>query len=140
MGSWTELDAYYPEGTLTPATAFVVALGHLAGKHSVYATGESGRLANFVPRPERGLIADRDLITRAERYLRDVPLETFLAEARAVLNPQQMRTLLLNLRSTAEEAPESHARYQQIIAGIGAPGEQHDWPDDYKNDLSIFPQ
>lgn len=32
MGSWAELDANYPPGALTPATALVVALGHLAGR------------------------------------------------------------------------------------------------------------
>lgn len=45
MGSWSELDANYPPGTLTPATALVVALGHLASARSVHA---DGRLAAFL--------------------------------------------------------------------------------------------
>lgn len=95
MGSWAELDADYPPGALTPAAAFVVALGHLAGASSVYANGVDGALAPFFPRS--GLAADRDLLDRAERYLQHVALGDFLAEARERLNPQQLRCLLINL-------------------------------------------
>jgi hypothetical protein len=145
MGSWTELDANYPEGALTPATGFVVALGHLAGARSVYADGGAGGLPDFVPSPERGLVADRDLLTRAERYLREVPLDDFLSEARAVLNPQQMRCLLLNLLDAvlAHGRPDDDPRYRQIVFGLGAVPEQIRLDATtlvYQNDLSIFPQ
>ena len=146
MGSWTELDANYPPGALTPGSALVVALGHLAGARSVYADGTAGRLADFFPRAGRGLVPDQDLLSRAERYLRGVSIDDFLAEARDRLNPQQMRCLLLNLLDAvlaAGQQPEAHPTYQRILAGLGAAPEQIQ---PYasalliKNDLSIFPQ
>ena len=60
MGAWVGLGANYPPGTLTPATAFVVALGHLEGATSVYVDD------------------DHDVLTRAERYLGQIPIEPFL--------------------------------------------------------------
>ena len=52
MGSWSELDAVYPPGALTPAAALVACLGRLEGAASVYREGPPvGRLAawHFAP-------------------------------------------------------------------------------------------
>jgi hypothetical protein len=141
MGSWTELDAYYPPGVLTPGAALVVALGHLAGASSVYA---GGALAPFFPR--HGLVADQDLLERAEHYLRDVPLDDFLSEARERLNPQQLRCLLLNLLDATLAAgarPEESAPLGRLLAGLGASLAQlepYRQALELKNDLSVFPQ
>jgi len=143
MGSWAELDAYYPPGALTPATALIVALCHLAGATSIYADG-GARLADCLPR--RGLLYDQDLLARAEGYLRDVALDQFLEEARALLNPEQKRCLLLNLLdfALAEAARlEDHALLARILAGLGM-SLDHSQPYRQalaiKNDLALFPQ
>lgn len=105
MGSWNDLDAVYPPGALTPASAFVVAFGHLAGARSVYAP--AGGLAPFVGLRCAGLAATADLLERAERYLSAVSLEQFLAELPARLSPEQRRCLALNLLDTAAGRPPS---------------------------------
>jgi hypothetical protein len=145
MGSWIGLDANYPPGTLTPATAFVVALGHLAGARSVYADDPATRLATFLPR--HGLDYDHDLLTRAERYLREVPLEPFLEEARTLLNPEQKLCLALNLLDAALAQgvvwPGQHPRLSQILEGLGLTAEQLQpyWQAlVIKNELCLFPQ
>ena len=144
MGSWVELDAYYPPGTLTPAAAFVVALGHLAGASSVYADGSGGTLAAFFPR--RGLAADRDLLERAEHFLRHVALDDFLAEARQRLNPQQLRCLLVNLLDgllAAGGDSDTRVRFGVLLEGLGATPDQLEpylQVLEIKNDLSLFPQ
>jgi hypothetical protein len=139
MGSWVELDAYYPPGKLTPATTFVVALGHLAGATSIYS---GGGLAPFFPR--RGITADRDLLERAEHFMGQVSLDDFLIEARERLNPQQLRCLVLNLLdSVANAPPEAAARLDRLLAGLGitcAAVEQLGAAPTIKDDLSIFPQ
>jgi hypothetical protein len=146
MGSWTELDANYPPGALTPATAFVVALGHLTGASSAYAAGDTGRLADFFPHPGRGLVADRDLLVRVERYLGEIALDDFLVEARALLDADQTRCLLLNLFDAvlaAGRLPSDDQIYTRIAAGLGAPAEQiapYTRALILKNDLSLFPQ
>lgn len=107
MGSWTELDATYPPGALTPATALVVALGHQARARSVYA---DGRRAPFL---SPGLGYDADLLGRAERYLSAVDLEQFLAEARALLSARQKLIVALQLldRQLADgDPPDRRAR------------------------------
>jgi len=103
MGSWNELDAVYPPGALTPATAFVVAFGHLAGATSVYAP--EGDLAAFVRRYCAGLAPTADLLERAERFLGGVPLDQFAAELRARLTPEQRRCLALNLLDATQGRP-----------------------------------
>lgn len=146
MGSWTELDATYPPGVLTPAAAFIVALGHLGGSTTIYAGPGGDRLASFIPRGERGLSLTADVLARAERYLREVPLDAFLAEAGERLSPQQLRCLLLNLRLVARNAaPGSGAaeRFGTLADGLGATPEllQEDaWGIVTRDDLSIFPQ
>lgn len=146
MGSWAELDAVYPPGALTPATAFVVALGHLASATSVYADAETGALASFMPHPGRGLKPDRDILARAERYLREVDVADFLSEARSRLNPTQLRCLLLNLLDTilaSGQRPEDHPRFRLLLEGLGATAEQlqpYRQALTLKNDLTIFPQ
>ncbi len=144
MGAWSELDAVYPPGALTPGAALVVALAHLHGATSLY--DEQGRLARFVPDARRGLALDRDLIDRIEPYLARVPFNDFVCEARERLNHQQLRCLALNLLDAAlaaGERPEAHPRYRALIEGLGITAEMID-PYRHalglKNDLSIFPQ
>lgn len=67
MGGWSELDAVYPPGMLTPGAVLVTALAHLHGATSLY--DENGALARFVPDARRGLALDRDLLDRIEQYL-----------------------------------------------------------------------
>ena len=90
MGSWSDLDANYLPGALTPATALVVALGRLAGARSAYTDGQ--RASFLAP----GFGYDPDLLGRVERYLGEVPLEQFLTEA-ALLSAQQKLVLALRL-------------------------------------------
>jgi hypothetical protein len=140
VGSWAELDANYPPGTLTPATALVVALGHLAGATSVYA---EGRRAPFLP---AGLSYDADLLGRAERYLAEVPLDGFLAEATALLSVRQKLVLALQLfdrQLAAGDPTAGRALVNQIAAGLGVDAETlapHRGTLVLKNDLGLFPQ
>jgi hypothetical protein len=145
MGSWVGLDANYPPGTLTPATAFVVALGHLAGAKSVYVDDTATRLAAFLP--WHGLDYDHDLLTRTERYLGQVAVEQFLDEARRLLNPEQKLCLALNLLDAVLAQgvirPGDHPHLAQILEGLGATAEQLQpyWHAlAIKNDLGLFPQ
>jgi hypothetical protein len=145
MGSWAGLDANYPPGALTPATAFVVALGHLAGARSVYADDTATRLAAFLPR--HVLDYDHDLLTRAERYFGQVPIELFLDEARTLLNREQKLCLALNLLDAvlvqSVVRPGDHPRLAQILEGLGLTAEQlqpYYQALAIKNDLSLFPQ
>jgi hypothetical protein len=142
MGSWTELDARYPPGALTPATALIVALCRLAGAPSIY--GDDGRLADFLP--ARGLFYDQDLLTRAEGYLQSTTLEQFVEQARALLNPEQKLCLLLNLLDLALGMGHRLHDDQTLLLmseGFGVTLEQLR---SYlptlaiKNDLSLFPQ
>jgi hypothetical protein len=140
MGSWSELDANYPPGALTPATALVVALGHLAGATSTY---EEGRLAPFLP---AGIGYDADLLGRVERYLGEVPLDQFLADAAALLAQGQKLVVVLQLldRQLAAGDPSTHrGLVEQIIAGLGVDADllaSHRATLALKNDLSLFPQ
>jgi hypothetical protein len=145
MGSWVGLDANYRPGTLTPATAFVVALGHLAGARSVYADDTAARLAAFLPR--HGLDYDHDLLTRAERYLGQVPIEQFVQEAHRLLNREQKLCLALNLLDAVLAQgvvrPSDHPCFMQILEGLGLTAEQLQpyWQAlNIKNDLGLFPQ
>ena len=143
MGSWVELDAYYPPGTLTPAAALVVALGHMAGARSAYANPATGELAGFWP---RGIAPDRDLVARVEYFLAEVPFDAFLAEARERLNPGQRRALLLNVLDAALARSPNLAEHPQVGALAEALGVAPEWLArarellEQKNDLSIFPQ
>lgn len=140
MGSWSELDANYPPGALTPATALVVALGHLAGATSAYA---DGRLAPFLP---AGIGYDADLLGRVERSLGEVPLDQFLADAAALLAQGQKLVVALQLldRQLAAGDPATHhGLVEQIIAGLGVDADllaAHRMTLALKNDLSLFPQ
>jgi hypothetical protein len=144
MGSWTEFDAYYPPGCLTPGAAFLVALIYLEGGASLYADRERGILAAAVPRDRMAL--DADLLARTERFLTEVPLAEFLAEARIRLNLQQRRCLLINLLDRVLAAgahPETHSRFRTLMEGLGVTPEelQPYWLLlSYKYDLSVFPQ
>lgn len=138
MGSWSDLDATYPPGTLTPATALVVALSHLA---SVSMFGDP-----HLPVVPHGLGYDADLRGRVERYLAEVPLDSFLAEAHALLTPRQRLVLALQLldhQLATGDAPEGRARLTRILVGIGADMDAlaaHRPTLALKHDLSIFPQ
>ncbi|MFQ3662033.1 MAG: hypothetical protein SNJ69_06525 [Chloroflexaceae bacterium] len=140
MGSWTELDAIYPPGKLTPATALVVALGHLVGATGVY---EGERLAAFLP---PGLSYDADLIGRAGRYLAEVPLEQFFVEARELLSQRQRLVVALQVLDRAlalGDTPVLRERAARLIAGIGADGDVlagHRPTLALKNDLGAFTQ
>lgn len=144
MGGWSELDAVYPPGALTPGAALVTALAHLHGATSLY--DENGNLARFVPDVRRGLALDRDLLDRIEQYLARVSFDDFVHEARERLNHQQLRCLALNLLDAvlaAGERPEAQPRYRALIEGLGITAEMID-PYRHalvlKNDLSVFPQ
>ncbi|MEI7770750.1 MAG: hypothetical protein WCI67_12205 [Chloroflexales bacterium] len=145
MGSWTDYDANYPPGALTPAAALIVALGHLAGATSVYAEGPGGALAGFLP--PRGLAYDPDVLGRAERSLAEVPLAAFAAEAAERLNRRQRLCLLLNLidrlQCAGDERPEAHPLVALLMSALAiAPAELAPLRQALalKNDLSIFPQ
>ncbi len=146
MGSWVELDAYYPPGTLTPAAALVVALGHLAGARSAYTNPATGELANFWPRGPRGIAPDHDLAARVEHSLAEVPFDAFLAEARERLNPGQRRALLLNVLDAALAQSSNLTEHSQVGALAEALGATPEWLArarellEQKNDLSIFSQ
>lgn len=137
MGSWTDLDADYPPGALTPATALVVALAHIAGA----AHDADTALALL---PELGFIPD--LRERIARYLHEVPLEAFLAEARTLLAPRQKHAIALRLHAAhrAAGAPaERTVLLEHIIAGLGL--DRNDLAADQgdparSNDLELFPQ
>lgn len=140
MGSWSELDANYPPGALTPATALVVALGHLAGATSAYA---EGRLDPFLP---AGIGYDADLLGRVERYLSEVPLDQFLAEATALLSGGQKLVVALQLldrQFAAGDPPSRRDLVAHVIAGLGVDADllvSHRATLALKNDLSLFPQ
>jgi hypothetical protein len=140
VGSWAELDANYPPGTVTPATALVVALGHLAGATSVYA--DNGH-APFLP---AGLSYDADLLGRAEHYLAEVPLDGFLAAAAALLSARQKLVLMLQLldrQLAAGDPAAGRALLERIAAGLGVEAEAlapHRGTLALKNDLGLFPQ
>ncbi len=123
MGSWNDLDAVYPPGALTPATAYVVVFGLLAGARSVRASG--GGLAPFLARWCGAIAPTADLLERAERFLGAVPPEEFLDAAGALLNPEQRRALALALLDAAPEHPLA----ARLLAAFGlAAGELRDDP------------
>lgn len=145
MGSWLGMDARYPAGTLTPATAFIVALGHMAAATSVYARSGETSLADWLPR--HGPDYDHDVLVRAERYLGKLSLEHFLEEARGLLHPEQKLCLALNLLDIAlrntKTRPQEQARFVQLVEGLGLSLEQLQpyWLTlTIKNDLGMFPQ
>jgi hypothetical protein len=115
MGSWTDLDANYPPGALTPATALVVALAHVAGA----AHDADAALALL---PELGFIPG--LHERTARYLHEMPLDTFLAEAHTLLSARQKLVIALRLHDAhrAADAPaERSLLLERIITGLGIP-------------------
>jgi hypothetical protein len=137
MGSWTDLDANYPPDALTPATALVVALAHIAG-----ATHDADAAIALLP--ELGYIPG--LRERMARYLHEVALDAFLAEAHTLLAPRQQHAiaLLLHHAHRAAGAPaERTLLLEHIIHGLGVdPAElatYHDAPA-RTNDLELFPQ
>lgn len=140
MGSWSELDANYPPGALTPATVLVVALGHLAGATSAYA---EGRLAPFLP---AGIGYDADLLNRVERYLSEESLDQFLAKADALLSRGQKLVVALQLLDrhlATGDRPDRRHLVEHIIAGLGLGADllgTHRTTLALKNDLSLFPQ
>ncbi len=140
MGSWAELDANYPPGTLTPATALVVALGHLAGASSAAAGGGPTALL------PAGISLTADLRSRSERYLAEVPLEQFLEQARALLSPRQRLIValqLLDAQLAAGDPPWQRAMLSRLIAGLEVDSDTlsgHRATLALKNDLESFTQ
>ncbi len=137
MGAWTDLDANYPPGALTPATALVVALAHFAG-----AAHDADAAVALLP----GLGYTPDLRERVARYLHEVPLDAFLAEARTLLSARQKLVIALHLLDAhlAAGAPtQGTALLQHLLSGIGVdPAElaAHQATLALKNDLTRFPQ
>lgn len=126
MGSWAELDAHYPPGTLTPALAYVVALTHGAGVRSVYES--DGRRATFLPEIGLGGVPYEILLRQAEEYLKNHSLQAFLAEAPPLLNREQKIAILGSVRDVARAqgraASEEHSIYQQMLAAFGMQPDQ----------------
>ncbi|NCC33696.1 MAG: hypothetical protein EOM24_17015 [Chloroflexia bacterium] len=120
MGSWTELDAIYPPGRLSPAAVLVTALGHLAGARSAYVNGQ---VAPFWP---EGLASDRELRDRVERYLGEVSCTQFLAEARQLLSLHQKHLVAAALRQAAQANGAQAALVAQLISGFGLDPAQPD--------------
>jgi hypothetical protein len=144
MGSWSELDAVYPPGALTPAGAFVLACAHLEGAHSMYADPDSGQLASYLP---AGISYDAEFCRRSEQLLRDLPLDEFLARAADVLNRQQKFCLALNLldRTLAAQTGRRDLRPQfvQLSEGLGISMDElqpHIETLRLKNEVNLFPQ
>jgi hypothetical protein len=147
MGSWTDLDATYPPGKLTPATAFVVAFGHLSGAPSVYADPDVRALAGFIRLYCAGIVPTQDVLDRAERYLREVTFDAYLAEAAALLNPQQKRCLALNLLDAIvgrdEQLPAHHYLLPRFLERLGLPAadvEAYRQALIAKNEVEVFAQ
>jgi hypothetical protein len=147
MGSWVELDAIYPEGKLTPATAFVVALGHMVGAESVYSDRETRTLAPFLTRSGVTSILSADVLRRAEDYLQERSLATFLEEANLLLITKQKLSILFNMIDLALEqgiaAPETHPRFTQFLRAFGISVEQiqpYVQGLALKRNLELFPQ
>ncbi|MEN9937822.1 MAG: hypothetical protein RLZZ387_4401 [Chloroflexota bacterium] len=143
MGSWAELDATYPPDSLTPAAGFVAALGRLAGAKSVYRAEPGGGLAEFLPR--HGIDYDMDLLTRAERSLRDAPDDTLLAELAGLLNQGQKLCLALTLvgRAACGEHAAHPAFAEMAVAALGLSAQELDAArrtPGLASDLSVFPQ
>lgn len=143
MGSWTEFDAIYPPGKLTPAAALLAALGRLAGARSVYTA--DGALADFLPR--YGIAYDADLLGRVEGYLSDLPLDAFVAEASERLNRRQGLCLVLNLYDRllagGMNLPHEHPLVAALQDALGLDeGTLLSYRDmlRIKNDFSAFPQ
>lgn len=144
MGSWAEMDAVYPPGALTPASAFVLACAHLEGAGSIYSEPGSGTLAAFLP---AGISYDADFRARTERLLQDLTLEDFLAQAATLLNRQQKYCLALNLfdRMLAAHTAQRDLRPQfaRLIEGLGLSLDTlqpHIETLRIKNELNLFPQ
>lgn len=147
MGSWAELDAIYPEGKLTPATAFVVSLGHMIGADSVYSDRETRTLAPFLTRDGVSSLLSADVLRRAEDYLQERPLDTFLDEANLLLITKQKLSILFNMIDLALEqgvaAPETHPRFTQFRQAFGITEEQiqpYVQGLALKRNLELFPQ
>lgn len=137
MGSWSDLDANYPPGRLTPATAFVVALAQLS---EAPVTGDTSWLY------DARLGASPDLRERVSRYLH-IPPDHFLAEARDLLRPQQRLCIVLNLCDHLLQKdvvrPERHPFVQQTIAAFAISPDElaaHLATLRITRDLSLFPQ
>jgi hypothetical protein len=136
MGSWTDLDATYPPGRLTPAAAFVVAVARLRGMRSVFvAPGQLVPELRRIPLPY-----DADLLERAERFL-TIPLGAYLAEAAAVLRPAQRDALAAFLFAEAMEAtPAQRGLLAELLAHLGAGASAPALAPGSEVDLAIFPQ
>lgn len=128
MGSWAELDARYEPGKLTPATAFIVALGHAVGATSVYADRERCTPAAFLPPQGLGQVLYAGLLERAEPYLQDVPLDQFLTEAQLLLTNRQKLCILLHMLdigfASGAEAPEGLPLFQQFCTAFAVDAAQ----------------
>lgn len=147
MGSWAELDAIYPEGTLTPGTALVVALGYVSGATSVYADRETGILAPFLTKQHLDRILSNDICKRAEVYLQERPRDTFLTEANRLLTRKQKLSILLTMLDAAlargVASPQTQPLFQQFFQAFDI-GEEQLRPHleclMLKNNADLFPQ
>ena len=137
MGSWSDLDAIYPPGTLSPASGLVVAIGHLLGAPSVYAAPHHG--APWVPEVFQ---TDQAVLARAEYWLHQ-PTARFWAEVRDRLFPQQRMVIALQLFDRASLSGIPPIICDELVAQLCLNS-----PDlavyrvaiARKNDLSLFPQ
>lgn len=137
MGSWTELDAYYPPDALSPAAAYLVAFAHLYGLDAI--SSGDGHVHPRLARRSHGIVPTADVLARATHWLAQP--DAFLAQVGRTLNPQQRRCLALNLLDAAldEELPLPAGLLEALGCDLGAFREALALLD-AKNDRSIFPQ
>jgi|HigsolmetaAR202D_1030399.scaffolds.fasta_scaffold00012_101 hypothetical protein len=145
MGSWGELDADYPAGSLTPATALILALAYLRKESTVYAA--DGRSpAAWLPVQRLDGVSPAQL-ERAEGLLTSLTFEEFLERAAALLWPRQRQALLLMLCNhvlvEGGRRPEQHPVIQALLGAFELDRawlEQHLLSLRLLNDYAAFPQ
>jgi hypothetical protein len=144
MGSWGELDANYPEGSLTPATALILGLAHLRKERSVYAA--TGGPAAWLPVRQLDGISPAQL-ERAERLLTSLSFEEFLARAAELLWPRQRQAMLLMLcNHVLAEGGRRPDQHPIILALLSAFELDLHWLEQHLpalrllNDYAAFPQ
>lgn len=145
MGSWGELDAHYPAGSLTPATALIISLAYLRKERTVYADDGRGPAAWIPIQRLDGISPDQ--LERAEQLLTGLSFEEFLERAAALLWPRQRQALLLMLcNHVLAEGGRRPEQHPVILALLAAFELDINWLGQHLpalrllNDYAVFPQ